>query len=97
MHTKIEKEHEEEAKADRPEDGFRKLVTRVKAEGRRNATVWSSSGTIRTRRSSATPENRKCDLIMMASHGRKGLNAVLLGSETVKVLTHSKIPVLVVR
>jgi nucleotide-binding universal stress UspA family protein len=34
---------------------------------------------------------------MMASHGRRGLNAVLLGSETVKVLTHTKIPVLVVR
>ena len=39
----------------------------------------------------------KCDLIMMASHGRRGLQAILLGSETTKVLTHSKIPVLVVR
>jgi nucleotide-binding universal stress UspA family protein len=39
----------------------------------------------------------KCDLIMMASHGRRGLKGVLLGSETQKVLTHSKIPVLVVR
>ena len=39
----------------------------------------------------------RCDLIMMASHGRKGLQGVLLGSETQKVLTHSKIPVLVVR
>lgn len=39
----------------------------------------------------------KCDLIMMASHGRRGLQALLLGSETQKVLTHSKIPVLVVR
>ena len=40
---------------------------------------------------------RQCDLIVMASHGRRGLDALLLGSETVKVLTHSKIPVLVVR
>ena len=40
---------------------------------------------------------RKCDLIVMASHGRRGLSAVVLGSETVKVLTHSKIPVLVYR
>ena len=40
---------------------------------------------------------RKCDLIVMASHGRRGLAGVLLGSETAKVLTHSKIPVLVVR
>lgn len=42
-------------------------------------------------------EKRKCDLIMMASHGRRGLSSLLLGSETAKVLTHSKIPVLVVR
>jgi nucleotide-binding universal stress UspA family protein len=40
---------------------------------------------------------RKCDLILMASHGRRGVQALLLGSETVKVLTHSKIPVLVIR
>ena len=39
----------------------------------------------------------RCDLIMMASHGRKGLSSILLGSETAKVLTHSAIPVLVVR
>ena len=38
-----------------------------------------------------------CDLILMASHGRKGLQGLLLGSETVKVLTHSTIPVLVCR
>jgi nucleotide-binding universal stress UspA family protein len=38
-----------------------------------------------------------CDLIMMASHGRRGMQGVLIGSETQKVLTHSKIPVLVYR
>ena len=38
-----------------------------------------------------------CDLIVMASHGRRGLNALLLGSETQKVLTHSTTPVLVIR
>lgn len=38
-----------------------------------------------------------CDLIFMASHGRRGVSALLLGSETNKVLTHSKIPVLVYR
>jgi nucleotide-binding universal stress UspA family protein len=41
--------------------------------------------------------NYKCDLIVMASHGRSGMAAILLGSETVKVLTHSVIPVLVYR
>ena len=41
--------------------------------------------------------SRRCDLIVMASHGRRGVSAVVLGSETVKVLTHSKIPVLVYR
>jgi nucleotide-binding universal stress UspA family protein len=44
-----------------------------------------------------TAEARGCDLILMTSHGRKGLAAVLLGSETRKVLTHAKVPVLVVR
>ncbi|MCX7142605.1 MAG: universal stress protein [Proteobacteria bacterium] len=39
----------------------------------------------------------RCDLIFMASHGRSGLSGLLLGSETHKVLTHSKIPVLVYR
>lgn len=39
----------------------------------------------------------QCDLIMMASHGRRGLEGLVLGSETVKVLTHCSIPVLVVR
>lgn len=38
-----------------------------------------------------------CDLIVMASHGRRGVKAVLIGSETQKVLTHSAIPVLVLR
>ncbi len=38
-----------------------------------------------------------CDLIFMASHGRRGLSGLLLGSETQKVLTHSTIPVLVYR
>ncbi|MDD3354741.1 universal stress protein [Zoogloea sp.] len=42
-------------------------------------------------------ERNDCDLIFMASHGRRGLSGFLLGSETQKVLTHSKIPVLVYR
>jgi nucleotide-binding universal stress UspA family protein len=42
-------------------------------------------------------QERKCDLIVMASHGRRGISALILGSETQKVLTHSTIPVFVVR
>ena len=39
----------------------------------------------------------RCDLIVMASHGRRGIQGMVMGSETNKVLTHSKLPVLVVR
>lgn len=42
-------------------------------------------------------KNENCDLVVMASHGRRGVAALLLGSETQKVLTHSTLPVLVVR
>ena len=44
-----------------------------------------------------TAEKRKCDAIVMASHGRGGVSAIVLGSQTVKVLTHSTIPVIVIR
>ena len=44
-----------------------------------------------------TAESKGCDLIVMASHGRHGISAIVLGSETIKVLTHCKIPVLVHR
>jgi nucleotide-binding universal stress UspA family protein len=42
-------------------------------------------------------KSQKCDLIVMASHGRGGLEGLLIGSQTQKVLTHSKTPVLVCR
>ena len=42
-------------------------------------------------------EERHCDIILMASHGRKGLNKLFLGSETQKVLAHTHLPVLVLR
>lgn len=45
----------------------------------------------------ATARKHKCDLVVMASHGRKGLKRILLGSETQQVLTHSSVPVLVLR
>ncbi|WP_027996035.1 universal stress protein [Simplicispira psychrophila] len=44
-----------------------------------------------------TAQNHHCDLIVMASHGRKGIQRMLLGSETQHVLTHANMPVLVLR
>lgn len=45
----------------------------------------------------AAANQKNCDLIFMASHGRRGFTAMLLGSETARVLTHTKIPVMVYR
>ena len=45
----------------------------------------------------AGAKKHKCDLIVMASHGRRGIKRLLLGSETQQVLTHSHVPVLVLR
>ena len=42
-------------------------------------------------------KNQGCDLIVMASHGRRGIGAVLIGSETTRVLVHCTVPVLVVK
>ena len=78
----------------------RKALAAVEIEARSAGTEYGSTmltaynpweGIIRAAKS------KKCDLIVMASHGRRGLAGLLLGSETVKVLTHSKIPVLVCR
>lgn len=44
-----------------------------------------------------TAQDKGCDVIFMASHGRRGIAGLLMGSETVKVLTHCKVPVLVYR
>jgi nucleotide-binding universal stress UspA family protein len=45
----------------------------------------------------AVARKHRCDLVVMASHGRKGIKRILLGSETQQVLTHSNLPVLVLR
>ena len=95
VHRKIEKEHEEEA-SEIARKMIAKLETRAKAEGvKLEGMVVVADHPYEEIIGNA--EKRKCDLIMMASHGHTGLNAVLLGSETAKVLTHARIPVLVVR
>jgi nucleotide-binding universal stress UspA family protein len=45
----------------------------------------------------ATATKKNCDIILMASHGRTGLNKLFLGSETQKVLAHTSLPVMVLR
>mgnify|MGYP000437797158 CR=1 FL=1 len=70
-----------------------KLATskRVECEGLTGKNVVPWEGIIGTAR------RRKCDVIFMASHGRRGITGVVLGSVTHQVLTHSKIPVMVFR
>lgn len=77
-----------------------KILDPVAAKAEAAAVAFSSADAI-----SASPweailaaaRKNKCDAIVMASHGRRGVSALLLGSETQKVLTHSKVPVIVVR
>jgi nucleotide-binding universal stress UspA family protein len=45
----------------------------------------------------ATAAERSCDLIVMASHGRRGMSRLLLGSQAYEVLSHCKVPALIVR
>lgn len=68
----------------------------AKAEGVVSATI-SAVSDIPYEAIIAAAETSGADLIFMASHGRRGISGLLLGSETQKVLTHSKIPVLVCR
>lgn len=75
---------------------LRKAAQAAKKAGVRCATKMVTSGQPH-QAIIAAARGRGCDLIVMGSHGRRGLSALLLGSETVKVLTHCKRPVLVVR
>ena len=73
-----------------------KVVAKAKAAGVACKTAFEIANTPWEAILTAAKRN-KVDAIVMASHGRRGLSAVLLGSETQKVLTHTKLPVLVVR
>lgn len=68
----------------------------AQAEGVKTKAVVAQSDLVAESIMSAA-EKHKCDLVVMASHGRKGITRVLLGSETQHVLTHSTVPVLVLR
>lgn len=75
-------------------------VKKVKAAVEKEQVACTTSATIGRSPWEAivqSARDKECDLIVMASHGRRGLAGLLLGSETQKVLTHSKTPVLVCR
>jgi len=77
-----------------------KLLGKVKAEAASRQVACDTVTVVDGRPWDAivkASHDHKCDLIVMASHGRSGLEGLLLGSETTKVLTHSKTPVLVCR
>jgi len=95
VHERIEKEHEQEAL-----EGARKNMAGVEGSARASGVTCESMIIVGDRPYEeiiGNAEKLGCDLIMIGSRGMMGLNALLLGSETVKVLTHTKIPVLVVR
>jgi nucleotide-binding universal stress UspA family protein len=89
--TRIEKQWAEKGEA---------IVDAVRdaaqAEGVKARAVVSRSDLVAEAILSAA-KKYKCDLVVMASHGRRGLKRILLGSETQHVLTHSSVPVLVLR
>jgi nucleotide-binding universal stress UspA family protein len=93
--VELQRRYEKESKL-RAEKMLNKIGERAAAAGVKFDGV-AVSGDVAYEQIIETAKKRKCDLIMMASHGRRGLSGLLLGSETSKVLTHSKIPVLVVR
>lgn len=93
-------EHIDDALRQNREEQARKAIEPVEAIAR-NAQVTFDSVLVHADEPSeaivATARDKGCDLIAMASHGRRGVRAVLLGSQTQKVLTHSALPVLVFR
>lgn len=76
---------------------FLATITREAREQGVEAECFYVSGSSPFEEIIVAAESRGCDLICMASHARSGLAGLLLGSETTKVLTHSKVPVLVCR
>jgi len=95
VHQKLEKEHEAEAT-----ELARKMISQLEARARAEGLKFESLVVIGDHPYEeiiGNAEKLKCDLIMMASHGHTGINSVLVGSETAKVLAHAKIPVLVVK
>jgi nucleotide-binding universal stress UspA family protein len=91
----LKKRFEDEGRA-RAQKMLDDISKQARARGVRCATLCVASD-LPYQQIIAAARRKKCDLILMASHGRRGLSSLLLGSETAKVLLHTKVPVLVVR
>jgi nucleotide-binding universal stress UspA family protein len=86
----------EKAWVEKAEEILSRVVSQASAKGVKARPVVAKSDEVARAILAAAKKNR-CDLIVMASHGRRGLQRVLLGSETQHVLTHGTTPVLVLR
>lgn len=91
----LKKRFEDEGRA-RAEKMLGDIAKQARLRGVRCATVCVA-GDLPYQQIINVARKKKCDVILMASHGRRGLSSILLGSETSKVLLHSKIPVLIIR
>jgi len=91
----LKKRFEDEGRA-RAQKMLDDIARQARARGVRCSTLCVASD-LPYQQIIATARRKKCDLILMASHGRRGLSSLLLGSETAKVLLHIKVPVLIVR
>lgn len=95
LNPELKKRFEDEGRA-RAQHMLDRIAKQARAQGVRCATL-SAASDLPYQEIIAAARRGRCDLILMASHGRRGLSSLLLGSETAKVLLHSKVPVLVVR
>lgn len=86
----------EDAQDQMAEQAVKKLEEQAKAAGV-NCVVYTKRAVHPYEEIISTAQENNCDLIWMASHGRRGLDKLLLGSETQRVLAHSTIPVMVYR
>lgn len=91
----LKKRFEDEGRA-RAQKMLDEVGKQARARGVRCTTLCAASD-LPYQEIIAAARRKKCDLILMASHGRRGLSSLLLGSETSKVLLHTRVPVLVVR
>ena len=91
----LKKRFDDEGKK-RAEKMLGEIARQARARGVRCATLCAT-GDSPYQEIIGAARRKKCDLILMASHGRRGISSLLLGSETSKVLLHTRVPVLVVR